>query len=259
MKYQDIRYEIRDEAAWITIDRPKVYNAVRTQTLHELSSAVAEADDAPVASIVLTGAGEKAFCTGGDLAEMRAFDTAGSRAFLRAFANTVQALRGAGKPVIARVDGFCLGGGNELNVACDLTVASDRSQFGQVGATVGSAPVIGATQLLPRIVGEKRAREIVFLCRRYAAEEAMRMGLVNRVVPAGALDAAVGEWTARLAELSSQSLRIAKLSLNSGGDELAPSISHGVELLVQAFGTEEFREGVAAFVEKRKPDFRRFR
>lgn len=259
MAYEDVRYEERDDAAWITIDRQKVYNAIRTRTAQELCDALARAERASVAGVVVTGAGEKSFCTGGDLSEMKTFDSAGSRAFLRAFADLFAAIRAVGKPVIARVDGYCLGGGNEINVACDLTVASDRSTFGQVGPIVGSAPVLGATQMLPRMVGEKRAREIVFLCRKYTAAEALAMGWINRVVPAAELDGAVGEYTSRLAELSSQSLRICKLSLNHASDELLPSITQGLELLVQAFQSAEFKEGVAAFGEKRKPDFRKFR
>jgi dihydroxynaphthoic acid synthetase len=255
----DVRAEERDGAVWITIDRAPVLNAFRTRTLVDLAAALWQADAGRAASVVVTGAGERAFCSGGDVSEMRELDQTSGRLFLRRFIDVVRAIRGLRKPVIARVDGYCLGGGNEINVACDLTIASDRAVFGQVGPTVGSVPVIGATQLLPRIVGEKRAREMIFLCRRYSAQEALAMGLVNRVVAPSDLDGAVREWTARLAELSPQALRIAKVSLNHAGDELEPSVSHGVEMLTASYGTAEFREGMSAFLEKRKPDFARFR
>lgn len=253
----DVLYEERGEAAWITINRPSVLNAVRLETLVDLTRALAWAEEATVVSVVLTGAGDRAFSTGGDVAQMRDLDGMSGRVFLRSFLGVIQGIRALAKPVIARVDGYCLGGGNELNVACDLSIASDRSVFGQVGPTVGSVPVIGATQLLPRIVGERRAREMVLLCRRYTAQEALSMGLVNRVVAPADLDAAVAEWTERIAGLSGQALRIAKTSLNYPGDELLPSLHHGMELLMGIYGTAEFREGMSAFLEKRTPDFKR--
>lgn len=259
MDFADILYEEREVAAWITINRPKVHNAVRSETLKELAEALWVADRAGVASVVLTGAGGKAFCSGGDITEMRDLDAHRGRLYLRAFLEVVQAIRGVGKPVIARIDGFCLGGGNELNAACDLSIASDRSTFGQVGPVVGSVPVLGATQFLPRLIGDRRAREMIFLCQRYTAQQALDMGLINRVVGVSELDAAVREWTTRIAELSPQAIRIAKVSLNYEGDALLPSLRHGIEMLTAVYGTAEFREGMSAFVEKRKPEFGPFR
>jgi len=181
------------------------------------------------------------------------------RVFLNKFLNFLFSIRKAPKPVIAAVDGYCLGGGNEINITCDLTIATKKSVFGQVGPTVGSVPVITGTQLLPRILGEKRAREVVFLCFRYSAEEAERLGWVNKVVEDGTLDSAVDEWCKRILELSPQALRIAKLSFNFESDLLYPSFQHAVELLASIYETEEFKEGMTAFLEKRKPDFNKFR
>jgi 1,4-dihydroxy-2-naphthoyl-CoA synthase len=181
------------------------------------------------------------------------------RVFLNKFLNFLLSIRKAPKPVIAAVDGYCLGGGNEINITCDLTIATKKSVFGQVGPMVGSVPVITGTQLLPRILGEKKARELVFLCYRYSAEEAERLGWVNKVVEDGTLDRAVDEWCKRILELSPQALRIAKLSFNFESDLLYPSFQHAVELLSSIYETEEFKEGMTAFLEKRKPDFNRFR
>ncbi|MCK6552051.1 enoyl-CoA hydratase-related protein [Myxococcota bacterium] len=259
MSNSHVRYEERGDAAFVVIDRPDCHNALATETLRQLLSTFAHADASRCAAIVVTGAGTRAFCSGGDIEEMRSATPETGRVFLGAFLELMLALRRSKKPVIARVDGFCLGGGNEIALTCDLTIASDRATFGQVGPSVGSAPVLAATQLLPRIVGEKRAREIVFLCERYTATQALEMGWINRVVPAADLDDAVSAWCTRIADMSPQSLRIAKTSLNSGTDTLLPSFNQGVEMLAAAFGTEEFREGTGAFLEKRKPDFRRFR
>ena len=168
-------------------------------------------------------------------------------------------MRGCGKPVIARVRGFAIGGGNELNLLCDLTVASEDSTFGQVGPTMGSVPIWWGTQMLPRLVGEKRAREIVMLCERYTAAEALAMGWINKVVPAQELDEAVDAWCRRLLEMSPQALRVAKLSLNYESDQLWPSVLHGYQMISFIHGTDEFHEGAQAFLEKRKPDFNQFR
>jgi dihydroxynaphthoic acid synthetase len=209
--------------------------------------------------IVISGAGRKAFCSGGDIAEMRDLTQETGRVMLTKLWELFRTIRCAPKPVVAAVDGYCLGGGNELNMVCDLTVATEKSIFGQVGPTVGSTPVLSGTQYLPRCVGDKRAKEIIFLCRRYTAREALDMGWINRVVPDGALDSAVKEWTDRILEMSPQSLRLSKLNLNFESDLLMPSFTHGIELLCSTYGSEELREGMTAFLEKRQPDFSRFR
>jgi len=258
--YEDIIYEKKEGVGIITINRPDVLNAFRTKTIDEMTSALLDAaEDGRIGVIVIRGAGGKAFCVGGDIKEMRDLNRESGRVFLNKFLNFLLAIRKAPKPVIAAVDGYCLGGGNEINITCDLTIATKKSVFGQVGPMVGSIPVITGTQLLPRILGEKKARELVFLCNRYSAEEAERLGWVNKVVEDETLDRAVDEWCKRILELSPQALRIAKLSFNFESDLLYPSFQHAVELLSSVYETEEFKEGMTAFLEKRKPDFNRFR
>lgn len=260
MPYEDILYETAGGVATVTINRPEVLNCFRTQTILEMTDAVEDAaHNGSVGVLVVTGAGDRAFCVGGDIAEMRDLGPASGRAFLERFTRFLWSLRKAPKPVIAAVRGYCLGGGNELNLACDLTLATTTSVFGQVGPTVGSAPVFGGTQFLPRLVGEKRAREIIFLCRRYAAEEAARMGWINLAVPAEEFDATLKSWTERILELSPAALRVSKASLNYESDALRGSFDLAVELLTGLYGTAEFREGMGAFLEKRKPDFVQFR
>jgi 1,4-dihydroxy-2-naphthoyl-CoA synthase len=163
------------------------------------------------------------------------------------------------KPVICAVDGYCLGGGNEINIVCDLKIATENSVFGQVGPRVGSVPVLGGTQILPRILGEKKARELVFLCFQYSAKEALDMGLINKVVPKEDFEKEVKAWCERILELSPQALKVAKLSFNFEGDKLFPSYTHAIEILSQIYETEEFKEGMSAFLEKRKPNFSKFR
>ena len=260
MEFEDILYVKKDGVATITINRPEVFNALRSKTKAELIAAFEDAeDDQTVGVIVVTGAGDKAFCSGGDIAEMRELTPAAGRRFIGASLKVMAAIRGSGKPVIARVNGYCLGGGNELNLACDLTIASENSRFGQTGPIVGSVPVIMGTQMLPRLVGEKRAREIVFLCQQYTAREAMEMGWINKVVPQESLDEEVDRWCTRILELSPQSIRIAKTSFNFESDLLYPSLIHGRQMLCQTYGGEELKEGMSAFLEKRRPDFGKFR
>lgn len=260
MGYQDILYEQKDGVAWITLNRPQVFNAFRTQTLLELSEVLTAAgEDRTVGVIVLTGAGGKAFCSGGDIEEMRSLTPETGRIFVHRLLRVFQLIRTAPQPVLAGVDGYCLGGGNELNLVCDLTVATEKSMFGQVGPTVGSTPVLAGTQFLPRLVGDKRAKEIIFLCQRYSAREALEMGWINKVVPDGTLAAALKEWCERILGMSPQALRIAKVSLNFEADQLYPSFTHGIELLAGTYGSPELVEGMSAFLEKRAPDFNRFR
>lgn len=256
----DVLYAAGDGVARITINRPEVHNAFRNQTLDELADAFETANrDEAVGVIVLGAAGEKAFCTGGDVNEEDAFDPVKGRQHHRRLIRLAEAIRNGGKPVLCAVRGYCLGGGNSLMLLCDLTIAAEGATFGQVGPKMGSAPLWWSTQLLPRLVGEKRAREIVFLCRRYSAAEALQMGWINRVVPADQLEAAVAEWCEQLLQMSPQALRLSKLSLNCESDQLWASVVHGLGLLAFAHGTAEFHEGTRAFLEKRRPDWAPFR
>jgi dihydroxynaphthoic acid synthetase len=260
MGYEDIVFEKKDGAARITINRPDKMNSFRNQTLAEMHEALADAAaDNGVGVIAITGAGGRAFCAGGDVAEMLELDRPRGREFLNTFSGLFQKIRRAPQPVIAAVDGYCLGGGNEINMVCDLTLATEKSVFGQVGPTVGSIPVLAGTQYLPRCVGDKRAKEIIFLCQRYSAKEAKEMGWVNKVVKDGTLEAELQAWIERILAMSPQALRIAKLSLNFEADLLYPSFTHGIELLSMTYGSEELKEGMSSFLEKRKPDFMKFR
>jgi 1,4-dihydroxy-2-naphthoyl-CoA synthase len=173
MSFEDIIYEKNDGIARITINRPKVLNAFRSKTLDELAEAFDDAEgDGAIGVVVIT-----------DISEMGELNSSAGRVFLRKCLKTSTAIRNCSKPVIAMVRGYCLGGGHEIHLMCDLTIAAESAKFGQTGPTVGSVPVWGGTQMLPRVVGEKKAREIVFLCNRYTAEEAVEMGLVNKAVP----------------------------------------------------------------------------
>ncbi len=260
MAFEDIVFEKKDGVARITINRVKRMNSFRTRTLDEMREAVSDASgDGSVGVMVISGAGGKAFCSGGDVEEMRELDRASGKEFLKNFYSLFQGIRWAPQPVIAAVDGYCLGGGNEINMVCDMTIATENSVFGQVGPTVGSIPVLAGSQYLPRNVGDKKAKEIIFLCRRYSAQEAKDMGWINQVVPDGTLEENVNEWCGRILEMSPQSLRIAKLSINFESDLLYPSFTHGMELLSMTYGSEELDEGMSAFLEKRKPDFMKFR
>jgi len=260
MELQDVLYSASDGVARITINRPEKYNAFREETLDDLISAFSAAEaDRTVGVIVLTGAGDKAFCSGGDISWEDKSDPGGAAQMNRRTSNLSLIMRGCGKPIIARVRGYAVGGGNELQMLCDLTIASDDSKFGQSGPKMGSVPVWWGTQLLPRIVGERKAREIVMLCEQIPAPEAVALGLINKSVPADELDAAVDAWCERLLSLSPQALRVAKISLNYETDQLWPSVQHGQQMINFIHGTEEFHEGTQAFLEKRAPDFGKFR
>lgn len=258
MTYEDILYEIRGGAAWITINRPDKYNAFRGQTVDELIHAFQTAGwDRKVGVIVLTGAGDKAFCTGGDQsAHDGQYD---GRGVIGLPIDELQSLiRDVPKPVIARVNGFAIGGGNVLATICDLTIASEKAQFGQVGPKVGSVDPGFGTAYLARVVGEKRAREIWYLNKRYTAAEALSWGLANAVVPHEELDAEVGRWVAELMDRSPTALALAKVSFNADSENIRGISAIGMRALSLYYDTDESKEGGVAFREKRKPDFRRF-
>jgi len=255
-QYKDLLFEVRDSVARITINRPDKYNAFTPDTCEELIDALKRAGwDKSVAVIVLTGAGDKAFCTGADQSTHEG--SYGGRGTLGLPIEEVQSLiRDVPKPVIARVQGFAIGGGNVLATLCDFTIASEKAVFGQVGPKVGSVDPGFGTAYLARIVGEKRAREIWYLCRRYSAKEAYDMGLVNAVVPHDKLDEEVAKWCAEIVERSPTAIAIAKRSFNVDTEQLRAVSALGFEAVSLFYGTEESKEGGRAFREKRAPKFR---
>lgn len=258
--YRDITFEVVDQVAWVTINRPRVMNAFREQTLDELLDAVsATREDPSIVCVVITGAGDRAFSAGGDFHAMIRLNRTNGHLWNDRMLRLAMAIRGLPVPVIAMVHGPCVGGGHELALWCDLVISADDGVFGQTGAKVGACPTVGATQYLPRIVGERLAREMIFLARTLSAQEALAVGLINKVVPKDQLRAATLEWCARLKGLSGQTLRATKKSLNFESDELYASWQHGMELLNNVWGTEESLEGMRAFLDKRAPDFMRFR
>jgi dihydroxynaphthoic acid synthetase len=260
-EFTDILYGKKEGVAWITINRPASYNSVTQHSIEELCVAFRDAaEDGEIGVIVLTGAGEKAFCSGGNMQAISERTSGVKRNHLRVAAHLAVAIRTAGKPVIAAVNGYAIGLGHELHLICDITIAADHAKFGQTGPKMGSVPCWAATQLLHRTVGEKRAREILYFCRQYTAQQALDWGLVNAVVPMKDLHETAISWAQELLDKCPTSLRIAKLAFNAESDQSFWSgmFSAG-EMLSQHIDTEEFIEGPTAWLAKRKPDFRRFR
>src|ERR1700757_659474 len=260
-EFTDVTYEVDEGLAWITINRPERYNAFRARTVDELVMAFKRAwasDDVGV--VALTGAGDKAFCAGGDQKQrMETGDYGPSQSGLFEVDALHRVIRDTPKPVIAAVNGLAIGGGHVLHVLCDLTIAADTAQFGQNGPRVGSFDAGFGTGYLARVVGEKRAREIWFLCRRYSAQQAAEWGLVNKVVAAGELQAEVRRYADEILALSPTALRFLKQSFNADSEHLAGQAALAFSGLEQFVGSEEAQEGLSAFDEKRSPDFRRFR
>jgi len=259
--YEDIRYELADGTAKITINRPEVRNAFRPETLIEISDALDHArEDTSVGVIILTGEGPLAFCSGGDQNVRGDSGYVASGASVGRFHVTdlhVQ-MRRMPKPIVAMVAGYAVGGGQVLHVVCDLTIAADNARFGQTGPKVGSFDGGFGAGLLANIVGPKKAKEIWFLCRQYSAEEALDMGLVNRVVPLEELEEETVAWCREMLQLSPFSLRLLKASFNAAEDGLAgiQQLAHDANLLF--YGSEEAQEGRDAYREKRRPDFGKF-
>jgi naphthoate synthase len=261
MAYTDILYSKDGGIARVTINRPDVLNAFRAQTLTEIYDAFRDAwHDRSVGVVVLRGTGDRAFCVGGDQkARGETGYDADAEGKLFDVERVHYVIRTIPKPVIAAVNGYAIGGGNVLAVLCDLTIAADTAQLGQVGPRVGSFDAGYGTAYLARIVGEKRAREIWYLCRRYKAQEAYEMGLVNKVVPAGELDAEVDRWCAEILDKSPTALQFLKLSFNAETDHIAGFSNLAMASLHLYYGTEEAGEGLKAFEERRTPDFQKFR
>jgi dihydroxynaphthoic acid synthetase len=259
----DVRVETGDGIATITIDRPEVMNALAPATVEELLDALtAVGDDPEIGVVILTGAGDRAFCTGGDLNAWKE-GTGYADASWTGIGLKVERLhtliRTLPKPVIAAVNGYAIGGGNVLQVVCDLSIASSTAVFGQVGPRVGSFDAGFGTAYLARLVGERKAREIWMLCRRYSAEDALAMGLVNAVVPPERLLPEATAWAREILALSPTAVKLVKASFNADSEHIAGIGSLAFAALSLYYGTPESAEGHDSLVEKRKPDFRRFR
>ena len=258
MQYQDILFDKRDGVATITINRPDKLNAFRGQTVEELIHAFEDAGwDKSIGVVVLTATGDRAFCVGGDQgAHDGAYDGRGTIGMPMEQLHSV--MRDIPKPVIAKVKGYSIGGGNVLVTLCDLCIAADNAVFGQAGPKVGSVDPGWGTAYLAHVVGEKRAREIWYLCRKYPAQQALAMGLCNAVVPLAQLDEEVQMWCAEILEKSPTAIAIAKKSFNAGTEHIRGIGALGMQALSLFYQSGESREGVNAFNEKRKPDFRKF-
>ena len=261
MDLTDTKYEVDRGLAWITIDRPERMNAFRARTVDELIHSFTRAwADSDVGVICLTGAGDRAFSTGGDQKQRaETGDYGPSESGLFEIERLHRLIREVPKPVIAAVNGFAIGGGHVLHVLCDIMIAVDDAQFGQVGPRVGSFDAGFGNMYLARVVGEKRAREIWFRCRRYDAATAERWGLVNAVVPRERLTDEVREWADDMLALSPTALRFLKQSFNSDTEHMAGVGQLAFTGLALFLDTEEANEGVRAFNEKRPPDFRSHR
>jgi len=262
--FKEIVYDKKDWVAQIAINRPKVYNAYSVRTLREMTDALKDASwDDSIAVIVLTGVGDKAFCTGGDVKEYAEHYTRKPRDFWKwmgDFNAVNDMLRNCGKPTIARINGITAGGGNELQMSCDLAIAAEHAEIMQVGVRVGSVAAGGATQLLPIIIGDRRAREMLFLCERIDAKKALDWGLVNKVVPYERLDEAVREMADKMIDKFPECLRYTKQQVNFWKDFVwHMTIGHARDWLSVHFTSQETLEGMKSFVEKRPTEYRRLR
>lgn len=257
--FKYILYAKGDGRATVTINRPQVYNCFNFRTLREMRRAFEDASwDDSVGVVVLTGAGDRAFCTGADLDEQEQFVARPQDywKWMGAFVEAHDALRNIGKPTIARLNGMTVGGGNELNMACDLAIAADHVVIRQVGTARGSVPAGGATQWLPIIVGDRRAREILWLCEPVPAATALDWGLVNQVVPAAELDAAVDAMASKLLDRMPDILRYAKHQTNFWKDlSWHSTVGHARDWLGIHAASAEVREGLEAFHAKRPVDY----
>jgi 2-ketocyclohexanecarboxyl-CoA hydrolase len=254
--YRDVLLDLRDGIATVTLNRPDSLNAIRVGMYEEIADAILEAGwDPNIGVIVLTGAGNRAFCVGGDTSDNKAERK--GRGLIGVPLDQIHgAIRDVPKPVIAKVRGYAIGGGNVLATVCDLTIASETAQFGQVGPKVGSVDPGFGTAYLSRVIGEKRAREFWYLCRRYDARQALEMGLVNAVVPDAELDAECARWCQEILERSPKAIAIAKSTFNADSENIRGIGQLGMHAVSLYYGSDEAKEASSAFREKRKPRYR---
>lgn len=259
-EYQDILYHKAEGVAKITINRPEVRNAFRPRTVMEMQQALADARfDADIGVVTLTGQGDLAFCSGGDqkVRGDSGYQDEGGTHHLNVL-DLQRQIRSCPKPVIAMVAGYAIGGGHVLHLVCDLTIAADNARFGQTGPRVGSFDGGFGASFMASIVGQKKAREIWYLCRQYDAQQALDMGLINTVVPLPDLEVETLDWCRRILEHSPLALRALKSAFNAGVDGQAGIQELAGNATLMFYMTEEGQEGRNAYVEKRKPDFNRF-
>jgi naphthoate synthase len=262
-KFEDIRYErTEDGIAKITINRPEVRNSFRPKTVSELKVAFDLArDDGDIGVIILTGEGTEAFCAGGDqkVRGKGGYVDPKEKIPRLNILDVQKQIRSMPKPVVAMVAGYAIGGGHVLHVVCDLTIAAENARFGQTGPRVGSFDAGLGSSYLSRIVGQKKAREIWFLCRQYDAQQALEMGLVNTVVPLERLEEETLKWCREMLALSPMALRFLKAAMNADCDGQVGLLDLGGSATLLYYLSEEAQEGRDAFVEKRKPDFKKFK
>jgi dihydroxynaphthoic acid synthetase len=257
---QDILVERRDLVGWITFNRPDRFNAFDFGTFGRLADALENlAHDRKIGVIVLTGSGDKSFCAGGYLADLAHFSQEDARQLYDLSQRCYQAMRKAPQPIVAAVNGYAIGGGNELVICSDLAIASEHARFGQTGPRIGSSPIFGGNNLLALTIGEKKAREVCYLCRQYTAQEALAMGWINKVVPHAELYEEVQRWCEELLDKAPGYLELTKIQSNIWWDLTSPSMELAKQVLLRMAGGAQMTEGACAFMQKRKPDFRQFR
>lgn len=258
--FEDIRYEKAEGIAKITINRPQVRNAFRPQTLFDMAAAFLDArEDPSIGVVILTGEGPKAFCSGGDQSVRGDAGYVDQQGVPRLNALDIQRMiRTFPKPVIAMVAGYAIGGGHVLHLLCDLTIAADNARFGQTGPRVGSFDAGYGASYMARVIGQKRAREIWYLCRQYDAQQALQMGLVNAVVPLERLEEETVQWCKEILGNSPMAIRCLKAAFNADCDGQAGIQELAGNTTMLFYGTDEAKEGRDAFLEKRKPDFDKF-
>jgi enoyl-CoA hydratase len=258
MAYENIVYEVKDGIATITFNRPKALNALNSALLAELSQSLDEiAADEDIRILILTGAGDKAFVAGADISELATFDSLKAKAFGRRGHDIINKLQQLPIAVIAAVNGFALGGGTEISIACDFIYASENAKFGQPEINLGVIPGFGGTQRLPRLIGTNMAKELIYTGKMISAAEALELGLVNKVVPHDSLMAEVLKTAAVIASKGKVSLREAKQAVNKGMDvDLASGCNIEIDAFALCYASSDAREGTSAFLEKRQADFK---
>ena len=258
MAFENILYDVKDGIATISFNRPKALNALNGALLAELSTALDDiAADEDIRVLILTGAGDKSFVAGADISELAAFDSLKAKAFARAGHDIIDKLQRLPIAVIAAVNGFALGGGTEIALACDFIYASQNAKFGQPEVNLGVIPGFGGTQRLPRLIGTNMAKELILTGKMISAEEALQLGLVNKVVPPDALMEEVLKTAGSIATKGRASLRAAKQAINRGMNvDLASGCDIEIDAFALCYASSDAKEGTSAFLEKRKPAFK---